>query len=165
MTATFSTIGYQNIVLSYDARTRNAEFKDKLRVKWRIGTFGPWTEVNAINNNSWLHYTHNLVGAQNKSVIQIIFIMNCDHDYGLVDNVLVTGETNNIITQQHRVDSTPPEIVKIVGEPSDGQDEYGHDIWDVTDQTKINLEQTSYVCSRLILVWSVTSHMSWPYSS
>jgi hypothetical protein len=143
MTTTFSTIGYQNIVLSYDARTRDAFGSDRLRVKWRDGTSGPWTEVNAIQNNNWLHYTHTLAGAQNKPVIQIAFMMNCDSDYGLVDNVLVTGEAK-MYSQQHRVDSTPPEIVKIVGEPSDywGQDEYGHDIWDVTSDTKINLDQT-----------------------
>jgi len=145
MYTTVDTTGYGNIKLSYHARTRDAEQNDELKVAYKIGT-GSWNPLNQINNDEWQVYTHDLVGAENKPVVKIKFRMDCnDWDYGLVDNVIVTGtKETDMHVQRHRVDSTPPKIVKIVGEPSDywGKDEYGHDIWDVTTDTEINLDQT-----------------------
>ncbi len=145
MLTTVDTTGYENIKLSYHARTRDAEQNDELKVAYKIGT-GSWNPLNQINNDEWQVYTHDLVGAENEPVVKIKFRMDCnDWDYGLVDNVIVTGtKETDMHVQQHRVDSTPPQIVKIVGEPSDywGTDQYGHDIWDVTADTEINLDQT-----------------------
>ncbi|RLI52336.1 MAG: hypothetical protein DRP09_18150, partial [Candidatus Thorarchaeota archaeon] len=51
------------------------------------------------------------------------------------------GNTEAVQNQTVHVDNTPPELIKVVGQPHiyGGQDQYGHDIWWVTDQTEINL--------------------------
>jgi len=136
MVTSVDTTGYEDITLSYWARTRSAERDERLRVKWRVGDSGDWTEVNAIQDNDWEYYTHDLDGAENQPVIQILFKMDCFWDYGLVDDVLVTGNTT-MCTQQHRVDSTPPELIKTVGEPSFTDDNI---IWWVTTDTEITLD-------------------------
>ncbi|MFH8086875.1 MAG: hypothetical protein QW609_03585, partial [Candidatus Aenigmatarchaeota archaeon] len=89
-----NTTGYENITLTYTRRTMYAEGYDRLRIGWRIGSFGPWIPLENVLNNTWDTKTWKLIGAENKSLIQIRFFMDDGNgDLGLVDDVIVTGET------------------------------------------------------------------------
>ena len=141
--ASFDATEYDDVTLSYDRRTYSLGSSDRLVVLWRIGSSG-WTQLETVTGNSWETKTWDLDGAEHQSLVQVKFFLNDgNYDYGLVDDVVITG-TTTMHLQDHRVDSTPPKIVKVVGEPSDywGKDEYDHDIWDVTSDTEINLDGT-----------------------
>jgi hypothetical protein len=95
ITLSFSTLGKDNIVLEYDRRTYSAYGGDRLRVLWRVGDSGDWTQLEAVKDNSWDDdVTWPLAGAEDESLVQVRFYMDDGNgDYGLIDNVQVTGET------------------------------------------------------------------------
>jgi len=93
ITANISTLGYGNIKLNYTRRTYQTESADRLRMMWRIGNSGPWNYLENISNNTWSTKSWSLPGADNQPLIQVRFFLdNGNDDYGLVDNVTVTGE-------------------------------------------------------------------------
>jgi hypothetical protein len=88
-----STIGYEDIKLSYYRRTYLLESNDWFRIRWRVGNSGPWTVLENMRSTQWAQRNWDLVGAENQPLIQIQFFLdNGDADYGLLDDVLITGE-------------------------------------------------------------------------
>lgn len=98
-----STLGYQNITLSFDwAALTDSDSSDLLIAEWRIGS-GAWNTATGGTNLATLGLggngsftgsgTLDLIGAGNQSNIQFRFRTNVsDHDEGAyVDNVVLSG--------------------------------------------------------------------------
>jgi hypothetical protein len=98
-----STLGYQNITLSFDwAALTDSDSSDLLIAEWRIGS-GVWNTATGGTNLATLGLggngsftgsgTLDLIGAGNQSNIQFRFRTNVsDHDEGAyVDNVVLSG--------------------------------------------------------------------------
>jgi hypothetical protein len=98
-----STLGYQNITLSFDwAALTDSDSSDLLIAEWRIGS-GAWNTATGGTNLATLGLggngsfsgsgTLDLIGAANLSNIQLRFRTNVsDHDEGAyVDNVVLSG--------------------------------------------------------------------------
>ncbi len=106
--ASIDTTGYENIQFSYDRRTYSTESGDYLRIYWRVGNSGSWTLLESVASSSWSVETWPLSGAEDESEIQIRFKLdNGNHDYGLVDDVEVTGDS--IGEQSCDITVSPPE--------------------------------------------------------
>ena len=89
------TTGYENIILSYQRRTRSAASPDRLRVEWRIGNSGPFIQLEETVSTTitWFVKQWALAGADNQSEIQIRFFMNAGpDDFGMVDSVVIMGD-------------------------------------------------------------------------
>ncbi len=93
--ASIDTTGYQDIKLSYWRATAFwLEDNEDLKVYWRIGDSGGWTLLEATTDIMWGWKEWSLPGAGDKSEIQIKFFLDDDeYDYGIVDEVLVTGDS------------------------------------------------------------------------
>jgi uncharacterized repeat protein (TIGR01451 family) len=135
MSTVVNTTGFYDIKLSYWAKTRKMNYGDYLYAMYRTDPSDDFTEIASHKLSNWVYFNYPLPGADNQPYLEIMFYVNCDNDYGMIDNVLITGNTT-IHMQQHRVDSVPPEIIKIVGEPSFSDDGV---TWWVTDLTPINV--------------------------
>ncbi len=135
MSTVVDTTGFYDIRLSYWANTRSMNKGDWLYSQYRTDPSDPWTTLGTHKLSDWTPFTYLLPGADNQPYVEIKFYVNCDNDYGMIDNVLITGNTT-VHMQQHRVDSIPPEIIKTVGEPSFSDDGI---TWWVTDLTPINV--------------------------
>ncbi len=93
VTASVDTTSCNNIQFSYYRKTHLEGCSDKLRVYWRVGSSGSWTELESINSNSWVNKIWSLSGAQDKPLVQIKFFLdNGEGDKGYVDNVTITGD-------------------------------------------------------------------------
>jgi len=138
---------YRNLTLSLEAKN---ESKSNLAIgvayydnlwQWHFyGSFAP----NMNTNWQTFEYDLSTIPSSAKSMgISLSYTGSSGDAKVFIDNIRIMGN-GSFYSQQHRVDSQPPKIVKNISEPSDywGKDEYGHDIWYITDQTKINLEDT-----------------------
>ncbi len=104
ITANMSTIGYNNITFNYSRRTFSLESGDKFLIYWRVGNAGAWNQLESISGDSnWLSQQWNLIGAENKSLVQVRFFLYTTQpggappnggngDYGFADNVNITGK-------------------------------------------------------------------------
>ena len=93
--ASFSTLGKQNIHLEYARITNMYQgSNDRLRVYWRVGSSGTWTSLESIGYDDDDHHaSFNLVGAQDKSEIQVRFFYDDgSQGYAIIDEVVVTGD-------------------------------------------------------------------------
>ncbi|MEM0493018.1 MAG: GEVED domain-containing protein [Candidatus Thermoplasmatota archaeon] len=144
---TIDTRGYEDIKVSFWARIYDVGSFDHLDIEYRVGSTGPWTLIGSINGETqWAFYTYSLgADANDKSEVKVRLRMvdgsgHSSYDYALIDNFKLTADTD-MHTQQHRLDSMPPSIIKEVGMPSQymGINEYGHDVWYVTTETEITL--------------------------
>lgn len=93
-----NTTGYQNISLSYCARTYSLGGSDRLRTGWKTGSFSSnwagWAELENIIDSSWDCNSYNLgISANNGGVWIAFYLDNGEYDRGLVDNVVVSGNT------------------------------------------------------------------------
>jgi hypothetical protein len=92
--ANIDTQGYDTVKLTYERDTDSLKSGEYLIVNWRVGTSGAWTNLETVGKDAtWQTKTWDLVGAEDKPVIQIYYKLDDDEgDYGLVDNVEVNGE-------------------------------------------------------------------------
>ncbi len=101
MTRTVSTLGYQDIMFSYDRRTRSYDFDDNFIISW-APTGGTFIELENIAGSDpvWQTKTWSLPGAANNGSIDLRFASYSDPtdagvsygDHGLFDDVSVYGE-------------------------------------------------------------------------
>ena len=89
-----STVGFENIKLSYYRRTAYAESGDRMVVEWRVGTSGSWTEIERTSpSNTWTENIYSFPNSANdEAEIQIRFWLDDGNsDYALWDNIVVIG--------------------------------------------------------------------------
>ncbi|MGC9310336.1 MAG: hypothetical protein ACP5E4_01280 [Candidatus Aenigmatarchaeota archaeon] len=108
-----------------------------------VGVEGFYYKISRSTDNGETWEVLNDTQALGNSVA-FTFEENCLHkiEWYAVDRL---GNAETLHVQLHKVDNTPPEIVKLVGWPSLGPDENeetGEDAWWVTTDTKINLDET-----------------------
>ncbi|MCW4002933.1 MAG: PKD domain-containing protein [Candidatus Bathyarchaeota archaeon] len=92
MIVTIDTTGYGSISLNYWRSPSSLETGDHLYIEWRVGTVGTWTQIEDVTSGSWTPHTFNFPATADDTIIQIqIRVLGRSGDYGLVDDVLVTG--------------------------------------------------------------------------
>ena len=157
MSTVVDTTGYYDIRLSYLANTRSMGDNDWLYALYRTNPTDEFTEIAKHKLSGWTHFTHLLPGADNQPYVEIMFYVNRYKDYGMIDDVLITGNTTMHV-QQHRVDSIPPEIIKTVGEPSFSDDGI---TWWVTTLTPINVTAIDHEDPCAVGVKNITYRIWW----
>jgi len=92
------TTGYESIALDFDWRTYSMNSREEFRVGYAISPTRPtsWSQFTELayiaGNNSWSHRHFDLASASDTTDLWIAFYLDDDeYDYGLVDNVLVSG--------------------------------------------------------------------------
>ena len=100
ITGTFSTVGLNNIQLTYYRRVDGLEPGEALVAEWHLGSVAsdPWIELEAVGPSAtvWDDQVWSLpASADNQAAIQVRFhtVANGDSDDGLIDDFRIVGQS------------------------------------------------------------------------
>ncbi|WP_440873666.1 carbohydrate binding domain-containing protein [Thalassotalea sp. PLHSN55] len=94
LTKTLSTLGYDNVSISYDRNTLNFAGSENLTVQWSVDGSN-WTTLEVTQSSSWANKQFNLPSAANNQTqltIQFATNGNRNAEKAFIDNVIVSAE-------------------------------------------------------------------------